>query len=166
MFEATDTNNDGVIEWSDYERIVDRYVSGFGLDRDSREAQALRAAHLMYWFELRRHAGGNDRLDRDDYIAALHSLIVDTSRFNLVEGIPHAIFDVIDRNGDGGISKEEFSRYLQVWKIDPKTGLEVFNRLDIDGDGSISRHEFIRSWREFFYSYDPEVPGSFYFGRV
>ncbi|CAO5160200.1 Calcium-binding protein [Frankia sp. AiPs1] len=164
LFQAVDANNDGVIDWSDYERILDRYFSGFELDKNSYEARALWAAHQHYWYELLRHSDSRDRLNKDDFIQAIRLLTLDTSRFNLVEGLPHAVFDIIDRNGDGAISKDEFGRYLEVWEIDPKNGLEVFDRIDSDGDGTISRHEFLRSWREFYYTPDWEAPGARYFG--
>ncbi|WP_163548933.1 EF-hand domain-containing protein [Candidatus Frankia nodulisporulans] len=164
LFQAVDTNNDGVIEWGDYERLLDRYLSGFELNKDSREARSLWVTHQHYWLELLRHSDGTDRLNKDEFIQAVRLLTLDTSRFNLVEGLAHTIFDALDRDGDGAISKDEFGRYLKVWEIDPKNGYEIFDRLDSDGDGVISRHEFVRSWREFYYSSDWDLPGARYFG--
>jgi Ca2+-binding EF-hand superfamily protein len=166
LFEATDSNRDGHVEWSDYERIVDLYLSKFKVDRNSSKAQALRATHMMFWTEVLRHGPGEDRLTKEEYLHAVRSAALDTSRFNLVEGVPNAIFDVIDRNDDGSIDKQEFARFLQVWEITDPAAMEVFTRLDADGDGTISRQEYIRSWREFFYSDSPDVPGTLYLGRV
>jgi Ca2+-binding EF-hand superfamily protein len=47
-------------------------------------------------------------------------------------------FNLMDRNGDGKISLDE---YLKVWK-DKTEGEKVFRQLDKNGDGSLSREEF------------------------
>ncbi|MCK9898240.1 EF-hand domain-containing protein [Frankia sp. AgB32] len=166
LFKATDSNNDGYLEWADYERLIDRYITGLQLDRESRQAYGLRAAHQMFWLELLRYANGQNRLSQDDYIHAVRSLLMDVSRFNLAEGLPHSIFDAIDRDGDNEIDKEEFDRYLKAWGTKPADGAEVFSRLDTDGDGRVSRWEFIRSWREFFFSDSSDAAGVFYLGAV
>ncbi|MFJ3192524.1 EF-hand domain-containing protein [Streptomyces griseoviridis] len=85
----------------------------------------------------------------------------------MTEGGGHAIFDVIDVNGDNEISKDEFARFLRdVWKSDEPDAMDMFAKLDTDGDGAISRQEFIRVVREHFLSNDPDAPGSLFFGHV
>lgn len=76
----------------------------------------------MYWMELLRHADGNERLSREQFVHANRAASVDTSRFNMVEGIPHAVFDVMDTDGDNTIDKTEFKQFLQVWGICTRTG--------------------------------------------
>jgi Ca2+-binding EF-hand superfamily protein len=165
-FNAMDTNNDGYLEWPDYQRIVDRYLTEYKIDKNEMKGQALQVAHLSTWLEVQRHANGSQRLSKDEYIAAIRAASVDTSRFNIVEGLPQAIFDVMDTDEDNAISKEEFARFLGVWEVTAPEAMEVFTRLDTDKDGSISRQEYIRSWREFFYSSDLNAPGSLYFGQL
>ncbi|WP_407652784.1 EF-hand domain-containing protein [Amycolatopsis cynarae] len=72
----------------------------------------------------------------------------------MVEGVPHAIFDIVDGDGDNTISKSEFKQLLDVWGVSAPDAMATFMRLDTDGDGVISRHEYIRAIREFFYSPD------------
>ncbi|MEU7648343.1 EF-hand domain-containing protein [Streptomyces huasconensis] len=166
LFDVADTNADGYVEWADYERIIDRLLAAYKIDKSDRRAQTLRVAYQMYWMELLRHADGESRLSRDQYHLACRFAAVDTSRFNLVEGLPHALFDVMDTDGDDSVSQAEFKQYLEAWAIADPTALEAFAKLDTDGDGFISRHEFIRAVREFFYSPDLDAPGSLIFGAV
>ncbi|UFQ99887.1 EF-hand domain-containing protein [Streptomyces sp. Go40/10] len=166
LFAATDTDGDGYVEWKDYERLVDRYLSTYKIDKYDRRAQALLIAHQMQWAELRRHANGAERLSKEQYHLAARAASVDTSRFNMVEGVPHAVFDIMDIDGDNTIAKAEFKQYLDVWGITDPGAMDTFAQLDTDGDGSISRQEFIRAVREFFYSPDLEAPGSLFFGHL
>ncbi len=165
LFNATDANNDGYVEWADYQRIVDRYLTAFTIDKDERKGQTLQVTYQMYWLELLRHANRSQRLTRDEYIAANRAASVDTSRFNMVEGLPHAIVDIMDNDDDNEINKEEFAQFLQASGITAPHAMDTFTALDTDGDGRISRQEYVRSVREFFHSgTDLKAPGSLYFG--
>ncbi|MFF8271402.1 EF-hand domain-containing protein [Streptomyces sp. NPDC016562] len=166
LFAATDTDSDGYVDWSDYQRLVDRYLSTYKIDKRDRRAQALLISYQMQWAELLRHANGADRLSKEQFQTASRAASVDTSRFNMVEGVAHAIFDIMDTDGDNTISKSEFAQYLKVWNIIDPGALDTFVYLDTDGDGEISRQEFLRAVREFFYSPDLEAPGSLFFGRL
>lgn len=171
MFQAVDGNGDGYAEWSDFDRIASRYLSAYKIAKDDRRALALRAAYQMYWMELLRHADvpanvPADRLTKEQFQQAVRALAVDTSRFNMVEGASHAVFDIMDVDGDNEISKTEFNQYLRAWDVTDPSAMDMFSMLDTDGDGYISRQEFIRATREFYYSSDLSVPGSFFFGRI
>ncbi|SDC16167.1 EF-hand domain-containing protein [Streptomyces prasinopilosus] len=108
-----------------------------------------------------------DRLSKEQFVTASRLSVIDTSRLNVTEGGGHAIFDIIDTDGDNEISKDEFARFLRdVWRSDSPGAMDVFAKLDTDGDGAISRHEFIRAIREFYLPNDPDAPGSLFFGRV
>ncbi|WP_327326551.1 EF-hand domain-containing protein [Streptomyces sp. NBC_01210] len=167
-FETMDANQDGYLDWTDYQKLADRYITAYKLAKDDRRARALQSFCQIYWLELLRHAGvDGDRLTKDQFVTANRLAVIDTSRLNVTEGGGHAIFDVIDVDGDNEISKDEFARFLRdVWKSDAPDAMDMFTKLDTDGDGAISRHEFIRAVREHFLSNDPDAPGSLFFGRV
>ncbi|MEV5864329.1 EF-hand domain-containing protein [Streptomyces sp. NPDC052071] len=167
-FDQMDANQDGYLDWSDYQKLADRYIQGYGLSREDRRTRALQTFCQIYWLELLRHAGvDGDRLTKDQFVMANRLAVIDTSRLNVTEGGGHAIFDIIDVNGDNEISKDEFARLMRdVWKHDSPEAMDLFMKLDTDGDGAISRHEFIRAVREHFLSNDPDAPGSIFFGHV
>ncbi|MFC7965469.1 EF-hand domain-containing protein [Streptomyces cinereoruber] len=167
-FDGLDADNNGYLDWSDYQALADRFISAYRLGRDDRRARALNAFLQMQWMELLRHANvDGDRLDREQYIQAARLAGIDTSRFNLVDGHGHAMFDVIDTDEDNEISKDEFVRLLRdVWQVTDPSALDAFDRIDTDGDGAVSRTEFIRTIREYHLSPDPHAPGSVIFGQV
>ncbi|WP_406143549.1 hypothetical protein [Streptomyces anulatus] len=55
-FDAMDVQ-DGYLDWSDYQKLADRYIQGYGLSRDDRRTRALQTFCQIYWLELLRHAG-------------------------------------------------------------------------------------------------------------
>ncbi|MFE3329109.1 EF-hand domain-containing protein [Streptomyces sp. NPDC059176] len=168
MFDSMDANRDGYVDWTDYQKLGDRYIQAYRLGKDDRRARAIQAFCQIYFLELLRHAGvDTGRLTKEQFVTANRLAVIDTSRLSVVEGGGHAIFDVIDVDGDNEIGKDEFALFLrEVWKSDAPDAMDVFAMLDTDGDGAISRHEFIRAVREYYLSSDPEVPGSMFFGRV
>ncbi|MFJ3660876.1 EF-hand domain-containing protein [Streptomyces sp. NPDC090119] len=167
-FDAYDANKDGYLDWSDYEQLGERYIKAYGLDKNDRRARAIVAFNQMSWLELLRHSGvDTTRLTKEQYVTANRLAAIDTSRLNVTEGGGHAIFDVIDVDGDNEISRAEFERFLrEVWRSEAPDAMDAFSRLDTDGDGSISRQEFIRAIREYHFSSDPEAPGSLFYGQV
>ncbi|MFD7883913.1 EF-hand domain-containing protein [Streptomyces bauhiniae] len=167
-FDALDANQDGFLDWSDYQRLGDRYIQAYQLDKNDRRARAIQTFCQIYWLELLRHAGvDGDRLTKEQFVTANRLAVIDTSRLNVTEGGGHAIFDVIDVDQDNEISRAEFERFLRdVWGSQAPDAMDSFTKLDTDGDGAISRMEFIRAVREHFLSNDPDAPGSMFFGQV
>ena len=125
-FDTMDANHDGLLDWTDYQSLADRYIQAYRLDKSDRRARALQTFCQIYWLELLRHAGvESDRLTKDQFVTANRLAVIDTSRLNVTEGGGHAIFDVIDSDGDNEISKEEFARFLRdVWRSDAPDAMD------------------------------------------
>ncbi|GAU71555.1 hypothetical protein SSP35_48_00080 [Streptomyces sp. NBRC 110611] len=167
LFDAVDTDHDGNISWADYRRLLDRLTTGYKPDTSDRRLQALHAAYQMYWCELLRHADSpSSLLLKEEFVAANQLASVDTSRFNLVEGIPQAVFDVADTNDDSTLDKEELARLLKFLEVTSPDTVDQFMGLDITRDGSITRQDCLRSAREFFYTPDISTPGGIFFGMA
>lgn len=148
-FDKLDLNHDDHLDWSDYEILIGRYRRTAGVGEDDRRIRALRAFYQMHWLELLRHAGvDGDRLSKDQFVAATRRATSDTSRLDVTESGGHVIFDLIDINGDGEISREELTRYLEgVWQIEESDAMYAFDELDRGGNQAISRDEFVSGIR-------------------
>ncbi|MFK0297563.1 EF-hand domain-containing protein [Streptomyces sp. NPDC090442] len=165
LFDAVDANHDGSIDWADYQRLLDRIATGYKPDKHDRRFQALRAAYQMYWCELLRHTGNaSSLLLKDEFVIANRLASVDTSRFNLVEGIPQAVFDVVATKESHILGEEELVRLLKFLEVTSPEIIEQFMLLDTDGDGYITRQDCLRSAREFFHTPDILTPGGIFFG--
>ncbi len=166
LFDASDTDRDGFVDWSDYERLISRYLNGYGLAAEDRRAHALRAAYQTYWSELLRHVNGVERLSKEQFVAANQAAGADRGRFTMAELVPQAIFDVMDTDVDDAISKPEYKVFLEAWGVSDLEALNVFLELDTDDDGRISRGEFVGAIRDFFTSPELDSPASLFFGHI
>nr|WP_246404446.1 EF-hand domain-containing protein [Nocardiopsis algeriensis] len=166
MFDVLDTDGDKSVTWADYQRLVDRYTSGYGLDPQERRARAVEEAYRSLWQELLRHSGAEERLERERFVAAMHAAAEDRSRSNPAEGVAEAAFDLLDADGDDRISGSEFLRYAEALGAGTVAAGEHFGAVDTDGDGFISRTEFVLSARRYLFGEDSGAGGGFVFGVI
>ena len=75
-------------------------------------------------------------------------------------------FDMVDTNGDGVISPEEFSVYFKCMGVPDKYAQASFKAIDTDHNGEISREEFATAGIEFFTGVEPGTPGEVFFGPI
>ncbi|MGB3444781.1 MAG: hypothetical protein WBA97_39090 [Actinophytocola sp.] len=144
-FDKLDGNRDGYVEWSDYDALVGRYKKVASVKEDDRRVRALEAFYRMHWLELLRHADTHeDRLSKDQFITATRLATSDENRLNVSDVGAHVIFDLIDVDADGAISKKELTRFLDhVWKIDQTDAMYSLDALGANGGRMISRDEFV-----------------------
>ncbi|MEU5306880.1 EF-hand domain-containing protein [Streptomyces noursei] len=166
-FSALDRDKNGYLEYSDFQAIVDGIGREFGHGKDSRQLKALATAYRKLWDDLVRHADtdNDNRISKQEYIESSVRTVDDTARFDSIVEPGNAVFDVIDTDGDGQISEEEFARLQQVWGVTAKNAIETFRANDADGDGMLSRQELIKGIREYFASPNYDHPGNWFFGR-
>jgi Ca2+-binding EF-hand superfamily protein len=149
-FDKLDGNHDGYVEWSDYDTLVNRYKKTAKVKENDRRVRALEAFYRMHWLELLRHADTHeDRLSRTQYVTATRLATSDESRLKVSEVGAHVIFDLMDVDGDGSISNEELTSFLDnVWKIDKADTVYGLGALGADRGRMISRDEFVNGVNE------------------
>lgn len=168
-YAALAADPDGYVEWAHFRALVNRYLDTYGIDTTDRRAMALDLFIQAYWLELLRHADVPEpRLTREQYVKASLLAIADTSRLDMADGCGQVIFQVIDTDRDGAISRNDFRLFLhRVLLIEAAPGaMDMFTALDTDQDDMITRDEFVGGIREHFLSEDPDAPGSLLFGHV
>jgi Ca2+-binding EF-hand superfamily protein len=166
-FRALDADDNGYIEWDDFQAVVDRQLAEFGLPSDDARARTFLAAYEAFWRELVRHAetDGDGRLSLTEYVAGTASAAASDSLSACTQVITDALFDVIDTDRDERVTDEEFVRLMSnVWGVPRPETLAAFAALDTDAGGTLSRQELFGVAQEFFFSADATAPGSRIFG--
>lgn len=174
-FEIFDADGDGGVEASDFRAMIDRLARLRGWDEGSEPVERLRAEYAEFWKALVSMAepADPDRIELDDWLA-YYEAALDFERE--MAGPDHVtctprstmglVFDVLDRDGDGEISREEYRQFCRAHRIDLPADGDVFARLDRDGDGRLTRSEMLDLVTEFYFSDDPEAPGNRLFGPL
>ncbi|RKT53891.1 hypothetical protein [Saccharothrix australiensis] len=70
-FDMFDANGDGVVRQRDFAGVAERLVRRFRLPADSIGAERIRAAYEMSWLSLLATCGGDGRVTRARFLAAL-----------------------------------------------------------------------------------------------
>lgn len=165
-FQVYDIDDDGRIEQSDFERIIEnvRMLRGSGAHSDT-----LRLAYMSRWNRLRASADmdGDEGVDLDEWLAHWQLLLDDDERFEKeAQAITDRLFRVFDLDEDDAIGPTEFADFYGVFGLSVALASTVFEELDTNGDGIITRAELLQHSKDFYRGDDPEAAGNLLFGPI
>ncbi|MDU0251825.1 EF-hand domain-containing protein [Streptomyces sp. PU10] len=165
MFNAFDVNGDGCLEEADFAALTTRWSRLPRVRADGELAVRVEDVLLGWWQHLSEAVDTDDdgRIDMDDLLAMVDRL---PAMRDAVAATADTVFDAVDENGDGRISRNEHQRLIDLWHGQRVVTGDVFDRLDQDADGHLSRSEFAALWTQFWISDDPAEPGNYVCGPV
>ncbi|MEU9592396.1 EF-hand domain-containing protein [Streptomyces sp. NPDC048193] len=159
MFDVLDVDGNGRLEEGDFEALAARWGRLPRVTGSPELAARVRDVIMGWWQHLSAAAdpGRDGQVDLDELMTVVDRL---PSMVPAVTATADTIFDAVDENGDGRISRGEHQRLIDTWHGRSMTTGRVFDRLDQDGDGYLGRAEFARLWTQFWISDDPAEPGN------
>ncbi len=165
LFQVYDIDDDGQIEASDFERVVENVRLLHGVD--GRGADALRHAYMKRWERLRDSADldGDRGVSLEEWLGFWERSLEDEAQLEAeVRAIADRLFSVFDLDEDDRIGRAEFADFYGVFGLSVSLAETVFVELDANGDGAITRDELVEMSRQFYDSDDVESPGNYLFG--
>ena len=166
-FHLRDLDQDGFVEQGDWESSAQNLAEIRGWKPGSEEYEDIVARHVGIWTTFWKPADldHDGKVTLDEYLALTDTLRKGGSfAQNVILDLFGAIFDIIDRDGDGQITVQDYTLYFKAWGLDKDLAQHAFSQLDLSGDGRLSRSSFVQFSSNFFISDDPAVPGSRLFG--
>ena len=163
-FQVYDIDDDGRIERSDFERIVENVKLLHG---DGARSDQLRTAYLNRWERLRSSADvdGDRGVDIDEWLAYWQLALEDDDRFEAeAQSITDRLFSAFDVDEDEAIGRSEFADFYGVFGLSVSLAETVFETLDTNEDGAITRDELLSHSRDFYRGSDVEAAGNVLFG--
>lgn len=172
MFNVFDTNSDGGVDENDTMQVVAKMAELRGIPTDSPQYKKLRGDYQAWWQMLGQQldADHDGRVTEDEFVT-FWANFADIARAgnelfaNLLVASGETNFDLLDTNGDGTISLEEYTDWLKAQSVE--TDFETcFNSLDLDRDGLLQRDEAGAMLRNFILSDDPDASGNLLYGII
>lgn len=165
MFDAFDADGNGYLEEADFAALAIRWGRLPRVRTETGLAVRVESVMRGWWQQLSAAVDTDEdgRIDMDDLLAMVDLL---PSIPDAVTATADTVFDAVDENGDGRISRGEHKRLIDTWHGQVIETGDVFDRLDLDGDGYLSRPEFAALWTQFWTSDDPREPGNLMCGEL
>ena len=168
FYNVYDSNGDGVITQADAEKSLNNLAALRNYKKGSAEYESFRAGFLVYWNDLLKavDADQNSEITLEEWLI-YHEQLIKNEHKAMQTVLPSvfAMFDVVDVDGNGSISMNEYKDFMIAFGVPDKwIGDEVFDKLDVNKAGSISRKELGELVDQMYFNPDPKCPGNFLFG--
>ncbi|HEY2763830.1 MAG TPA: EF-hand domain-containing protein [Pseudonocardiaceae bacterium] len=161
-FRELDVDGDGLLGSGDIDLLIENHGTAYGFPEDSPEYEELTERTMAVWHRLKQFDSDDDGLvTLDEYIAGFEEFLSDRDAFmGSMTALVDAFFSVADRNSDGEITEDELIIHYRAWNHSDEQAREAFRRLDRNGNGAISKEEWMANLEEYYFSEDPEAPGT------
>jgi Ca2+-binding EF-hand superfamily protein len=111
------------------------------------------------------------RINRDEWRVSAEGITA-SLREAQEQGVPwpfdhwvEVLYRAIDSNGDGKITKEEYTQWLAALRLADETDIDsAFIGFDTNQDGTLSMDEFSDLYHQYWSVFDPSVPGHRWIG--
>ena len=169
LFALHDLDGDGYIEEDDWETYTGNICAAKGVDPGTADYDAILAGFMSEWNTLKGHADpdGDGRVDLEAWYSFVDGMLEAKGGYEGYAGpIVGSIFSMLDRDGDGMVSEDE---YVAVWQAGAHDGAgapTTYARLMGDHDRGMSLDEMHTLVERFFRSQDPDDPANLFFGPV
>lgn len=167
-FQFRDLNKDGFVGRSDWEQCAQNLAALRGWEPGSAEYQEVMNRHVAMWHTFWQPADqdkdGKVSLEEYLHLADVQRRLGFAYEMKQVTHLFVAIFDTIDLDGDGQITRDEYKLFFEAWGIDPALAEAAYAQMDFNEDGRLSRGAFLQYGSNFYINDEPDVVGNYLFG--
>lgn len=172
LFQVTDVDGNGIIEFADYQRMLANLGRRRGWDFDHPNIRRLLSLLRHSWTTLCHSVDEND----DEQVTQEEWFEIWERFYEVVNYKPgqtpswfaasaQHFFETLDLDGDGKVSPGDYAGFLQANNIneDPEP---LFAKLDLNGDGYVTQSEGILLATQFYLGDDENEPGTWLYGQL
>jgi Ca2+-binding EF-hand superfamily protein len=165
FFRRIDWESSGRISRKDFNTLADYYIQLSKLDSNSKRGRQVRRRFIKMWEEFYEKASTNGEIDENAYVQATKKLGV-AKLTEIVQRYSDFYFDLLDSNGNGTITKDEFTAFGKLFRFPDKSIDETFKTLNRNKDGNVTDDEFLKAYMDFTLGDDPKSPYSNFMGPL
>jgi Ca2+-binding EF-hand superfamily protein len=167
LFCLYDINNDGFLQFKDFEQRIEALLEIKNLSKDSAIYNQLKNKYYLYWLKLKNEADVNrdGQISIEEWLNYFDQVLQDQMKYQReVESLISTILDIFDSNKDGQLDREEWQQFLESYNISPIYVDVIFPLFDLNNDGFINKTELLKGFHDFFFSEKEHAKGNFLFG--
>ena len=160
LFQALDTNGDGLIDANDYQTVLGALAEKRSLQPGADDYEALRSSMAGGWDTIRGigDTDGDGRVTQEEFVEAIATLSQSPEGLERIAlATAEQMIDSMDTDGDGRLNREEYAEMMGSWGATAEGMDAAFDHIDTDGDGYVTRDELLASVREFLHGDSPSL---------
>ena len=161
-FERMDIDKNGYLSIEDYQELARRFIEYGKLSGEDEQRIHKAMQDVCTMIGMKEGV----KIMREEYMTGVFEMFQDEKKIKGLKEILSQMFNVVDGNGDGVISPQEFRLYFKIMGIDESSAQISFDVIDTDSDGMITRDEFVVAGMDFFISVDETSLGTLFFGPL
>lgn len=168
LFDLYDYDNNDVISVDDANNVIRNLAGVRSLEEGTDEFNTFRDGFMIYWNVMTNMIDiDHDRvITEDEWMGFHNTMLADPNLFEqAILASAQFMFELIDVNGDGHLTLEEYGTWMKAYRIDDEHIVdETFKHLDVNGSGELSLGDMNKLIHQFFYSDNADDAGHWCLG--
>ena len=169
-FTYHDVDGDGYITEKDFVIWAEQMEKRFPISMSKEQKETLENVQSRVWGEMigGRGKGPDYKVTEGMFIEKFFDIVSKEGAEDKMRKEWHDVFEVMDLNQDGVISKNEHRQFFEARKnVDPNGAIVAFSAMDTNMDGRIKLDEYVDAGTEFFFNFADEAkPSKHFFGPL
>ena len=166
LFTRLDIDGNGSLDQADLGRWADKLIAARNLDAEGESQLRARLDFLWTAFFAPADTDNSGSVDLAKMTVYIKGMVADETKRQDLKSLLPQIFDAIDSDKSGSLSKEKYVRFFKALNVDNEAlANQVFESIDSNGDGSVSKEDFAEFGKNFF-SCAENDPASLLFGPL
>ncbi|CAF1137646.1 unnamed protein product [Adineta steineri] len=164
-----DTNNDGLLNWIDFENILESVVPKADAAKNARLKvlrKRLEDQFKKYFWDLCAVGDANNdgNIDLDEWLDVVNGIISNLKIRNefpeWFEGLYKALFRATEILDERDVTKDEFANLLISWDIDEASAGKAYDYITEHGKKNMDYNLFLELMKKFFLNEIPDHPSN------
>jgi Ca2+-binding EF-hand superfamily protein len=161
-----DHDKDGVVDRQDLQMMADNLAGQYGHADGSQEHERTRAVFDRIWeaFWAQGDADGDGRVGLSERLASMEeftAISAEQAR-GFSEPVIGGLFDLLDADGDGAITADEYRRFLRANGIAGDLVEDAVSR--VVSDGRLARQEYVDVMLDYYLTTDADAAANWAWG--
>jgi len=154
-----DTNNDGLVNWSDFEQAIENMVPNEIAEKNSRLKilrRRLEQNFQAYFKDLCTHGDANKdgNIDLEEWLDVMNNIIEHLKSKHTFpewyEGLHKALFRSSEFFDDKDVLRDEFINMMLTWEIDEEDAGKAYDYITENGKKKMNYELFSEFMKQFF----------------